>query len=529
MEQGFARLGRRTGVRTQPPPGRLSSRRIYSAAARLAPADEVESWNRRNAPLLSLYGLEIASVVQVPLRGEGRAAAGALQGALRDRLLLTGMLGALAVSMSGRGDLLDVEPKQRDQVKKAVKENNDRNSTAAMTEALYALCAADPDLSLHVAIGEGARLKPGEKGGNPTLYAGQTIGAGSRRCALAVDTVEGTTKSTLFDPSCGTLLYVTQASIAPVPDVYFDKCQLAGISSVSVADPLERIVAAVMDEARTREINIFALDRPRHPIEKMLALGANMRIDTDGDAYPVIAAGLAFGVFPDNLRFLDGVCGNIGGAAEMIASAAGASYLGVRSTARFCASKIPSWDARYDFSADDEKEIRAHGLDPARVYRIEDLVTGLHESDGAFVACAITDNWHIPGLDAAFVGANFATVCGLFVGAAGTADLYRVTFGYRQPLAQTAARITPVLTRLLALPESDLGAAVREAVGDPARAGRLRREIATSFYMHIANRAELAREDTPMELDLAAASKVEPPATLTLLKALAAAAAGWFQ
>ena len=75
MEQGFARLGRRTGVRTQPPPGRLSSRRIYSAAARLAAADDVEHWNRRNAPLLSLYGLDIASVVQVPLRGAGAAAA----------------------------------------------------------------------------------------------------------------------------------------------------------------------------------------------------------------------------------------------------------------------------------------------------------------------------------------------------------------------------------------------------------------------------------------------------------------------
>ena len=214
--------GRRTGVRTQIPPSRLDSRHIFSREARRLSPEEVAGWNRRNQPLLDLYGLEVASVMVLPVvRPEAsRTAAGRLQGELRDRILLTGMLGALSVSMSGRGDLLPHPPEARDRLKKSVKENNDRNSTAAMTEALHAMCDASPDVSLRVAIGEGARKKPGEKGGNPTLYAGQVIGSPREAApaySIAVDTVEGTTKSTLFDPSCGTLLFVTGSSIAAVP------------------------------------------------------------------------------------------------------------------------------------------------------------------------------------------------------------------------------------------------------------------------------------------------------------------------
>lgn len=167
-----SRPGRRTGVKVQIPPDRLDSRRIFSREARRLGADEVRSWNERNGALLDQYGLEIASVMVLPIAAAGGgAAAGPLQTVMRDRLVLTAMLGALSVSVSGRGDLLARRPEERDAAKKSIKENNDRNSTAAMTEALYALAEAHPEVSLKVAIGEGARLKPGEKGGNPTLYS----------------------------------------------------------------------------------------------------------------------------------------------------------------------------------------------------------------------------------------------------------------------------------------------------------------------------------------------------------------------
>ena len=104
--------GRRTGVQVIIPPDRLPSHRVWSRAARRFSADEVRAWNERNAPLLSMYGLEIAdaSVLPIDVPLPARGVRGPLQTELRDRLLLTSALGALAVSLAGRGDLLAVPP-----------------------------------------------------------------------------------------------------------------------------------------------------------------------------------------------------------------------------------------------------------------------------------------------------------------------------------------------------------------------------------------------------------------------------------
>ena len=528
--------GRRTGSRVRIPPDRLASGRIFSRGSERFAVEEVRAWDQRNRLLLDRYGLRIASVTRVPLdldasQWVSRATAGPLQTDHRDRLLLTCALGALAVSVSGRGDLLAYPESERAERKLTVKENNDRNATAAMNESLHALCEADPTTSIRIAIGEGARKKPGERGGNPTLYAGQIIGTGPKRYSMAVDTVEGTSKSTVFDSSCGTLLFATEAPIAMVPDFYFDKCQLRGVSDVTVADPLDRIIEAVMDTRGSTEVDFFALDRARHPIDRMVELGANMRLDTDGDAFPAIAAGLAWGVFPDNLRPLDGLCADIGGAAETIASAAGALYLGVSSTARFCGSKVESWDARYDLAPDEDEQIRAAGFDPAKVYDIAELVPGVETADGAFVTAAISDNWHIPGLDAVYVGGNFATVHALFIGSAGTADIYRITFDYELPYVDTVAALTPVLTKILARPVADIPAAVREATTDTAQACRLRNEVATSFYAHFSTPAaeiDTPGSDAPMRLDLERAAKSETPEGIAFLRAIVKAAPDWF-
>ena len=517
--------GRRTGVKVVIPPSRLASFHSWSSEARMLARDEIHHWNSRNQPILGAYGLTIDSCMVFPIVRSARSdasAPGPLQTIHRDRLILTSALGALAVSASGRGDLLVAPPESKDRLKKQVKENNDRNSTAAITEALHALAEASTGLRLRVAIGEGARVKEGEKGGNPTLFSGQCIGAGAKEYAIAVDTVEGTTKSALFDHSSGTLLYITEAPIAPVPDVYFDKCQLAGVDDVTVADPLDRIIEAVRAARGSHDVNLFALDRARHPIDAMTALGASMRIDTDGDAFPVIAAGLGWGVFPDNLRPLDGVAGNIGGAAEMIASAAGGWYLGVRSTARFCASSIARWEERYNMSPVERADLHARGLDPDRVYRIEDLVSGIATADGAFVAAAISDNWHIPGLDAALVGGNFAHVSALFVGSAGTADLYRLGFSFTLPLRETIDSLTPVLTRLLALTPGDVPRATRAALADPVRARRLRHEAETSFYAHIADAG-----DGRLTINLDSAGQVGEPSAVAFLRTIAEES-GWF-
>jgi hypothetical protein len=200
----------------------------------------------------------------------------------------------------------------------------------------------------------------------------------------------------------------------------------------------------------------------------------------------------------------------------------------VESTARFCAARIKTWEDRYDFAPEEEESLRRCGFDPHRVYRIDELVPGLERADGAFVAAAISDNWHIPGLDACFVGSNFASVSALFVGSAGTADLYRVEFTYNLGLERTAETITPVLTRILELPVAAIPQAVRAAVADPARAGRLRHELATTYYMHLRGVSDEQQAAGLLQLDLDAASKVESREAMEVLRAVVDATPDWF-
>jgi fructose-1,6-bisphosphatase/sedoheptulose 1,7-bisphosphatase-like protein len=530
------RRGRLTGSRAEIPAALLSPARLFSRAARLFAPEEVDAWNTANEGVLDLYGLRLTACRQIRLRHPVRPPRGPLEADHRDRLMATAGLAVLAVTATGRGALLDLPETSRKGAKEAAKERNDRAATCAMAEGIFALSEAMAGAVCEIVIGEGVRLKPGEKGGNPSLYSGQVFGdprwgavtreeraaAGVRTYAMAVDAVEGTTKSTVADLSSGSLFFITESPIRPVPDVYFNKCQLFEVDGVDVDTDLAEIGRAVAAARGTEEINAFTLTRPRHPIETMLDLGVNVRTDTDGDAFPAVAAGLQWGRFADNARPLDGVWGNIGGAAEVIASASAGHYLGVRSTARFCAKKIDRWEDRYDLTPADAGRIRSLGFEPEKVYGIRDLVPRLEEADGVFASAAITDNLHIPLFEGTLWGANFAEVSVLMVGATGAADLFRLTLGFRRDERTAAALLTPILETILARPPAEMRQAVREALGSPAGARRLRHEFATSFYSHFAERGGR------FVLDMKSAEAVEPQASLDFLRALTSAAPEWF-
>jgi hypothetical protein len=200
----------------------------------------------------------------------------------------------------------------------------------------------------------------------------------------------------------------------------------------------------------------------------------------------------------------------------------------VRSSARFCTSKVKRWEERYDLEDAERADIRSRGLDPERAYRIEDLIPGLAGADGVFAASAITDNAHIPGMKAAIAGGNFAAVDTLFVGSAGTAEIWTLTFAYRQPWEKTVEIITPVLTGLLALPVEEIPSAVRRALADSARSRRLRHELATSYYSLAAAGGAAGSGEPRLRLDLDAAARGESPASLAVLRTVAEAAPDWF-
>lgn len=523
-----------TGPRVVVPESTLSPGRLFSRTARSFDPDELRHWNQENAGVLDLYGLTIAAGRRLPLR-PARRPGGPLETQHRERLVITSALASLAVTAAGRGAALDLPGTPDKGQLRVLKERNDRAATCALAEGIHSLAEDLEDAVCEIAIGEGVRLKPGEKGGNPTLYVGQTFGdhdktvlapgqraaRGVRTYWIAVDAVEGTTKSTRAGSSSGSLLYITESEIHRVPDVYFNKCQLAGVGGVDVDDDLAEIIAQI---SRTRggTPNVFTLQRPRHPIERMAEMGANVRVDTDGDAFPVIAAGLEWGVFEDNRRPLDGVCGNIGGAAEMIASAAAGHYLGVRSSARFAAKKVSQWDRRYDLGPGEAEAIRQEGFEPGRVYTTEEMVPGVGTQDGVFVASAITDNLHIPFFDGVFWGENFAEVSVLMVGASGQTDLYRLILSFRAGAGEEASLLVPIMESLLGQPSHLLRKSLREALRNPSDARRLRHEFATSFYPHFTEDGHRFR------LDMDSVESAETGENLEFLRALTEAAPDWF-
>ncbi len=531
-----SRRGRLTDSRVVIPPDRLSPARLFSRSARCLAPEEIAAWNRVNAGILEEYGLSLGACRSLRLRTPGGRPRGPLETEHRDRLVAAACLSSLAVTAAGRGALLDVPEASREGVVRSFKEMNDRAATCALAEGMHALAEGMEGAVCEIAIGEGVRLKPGEKGGNPTLYVGQTFGdpklaalsrneresRGVRTYAIAVDSVEGTTKSTKADFSSGSLFYISESEIHKVPDVYLNKCQLFDMDSVHVDMELPEIFRALAEQRGTDEINIFALKRPRHPLEAMAEMGVNVRIDTDGDAFPVVASGLDWGVFPDNGRPLDGVCGNVGGAAEVIASAAAGHYLGVHTTARFAAKKIRRWEERYLLGPGEAEAIHELGFDPEKVYSTREMVPGIDRKDGAFVASAITDVVHIPLFDGVLWGGNFVEVSVIFVGASGAADLYRLTFGFRGSERETGALLTPLMEKILGHRPEEMAEAVRNALRSPSGARRLRHEFATSYYPHF------TETDAKFRLDMRSAEAVESRAAVAFLRALTEAAPDWF-
>jgi len=485
-----------TGSRTEIPPSRLSPGNAFSREARLLSPEETAAWALGASDLLELYGLTLSACRIIPIRSAVRPVRGDLETVHRPRLAVSAAVAALAVTVRGRGALLDLPPDQRAAAKESLKERNDRAASCALAEGLFSVASASNSVC-EIAIGEGVRKKPDERGSNPTLYAGQRFGsAGPVAYSVAVDAVEGTTKSTVAEGSSGCLLYITPAPIRRVPDLYFNRCHLYEVPGVHVDSDLREILDAI--RRSRRGIDVFSLDRPRHPHALMASLGANVRTDEDGDAFPVVATGLRWGVFPDSGRYLDGVVGNIGGAAEVIASSAAAHYLGVRSSVRFAASSIARWEDRYAFSPSDVETIRAAGFDESVVYGIEDLVPGIDSADGLFVASAITDNAHIPLLDAAVWGSNFAEASVLMVGASGEASISRLSFGFASADA-AARRLTPILDGLVGLPASEMKQAIRQSVSSPSGARRLRHEFAATYYRYF------TETDGKLRLDMNAA------------------------
>jgi fructose-1,6-bisphosphatase class II len=210
-----------------------------------------------------------------------------------------------------------------------------------------------------IVIGEG------ERDAAPMLYIGEEVGAGAANhpeIDIAVDPLEGTNLCALGRPNAlAVLAAAPRGGLLHAPDIYMEKIVVGRTSKdaidldAPVAENLGRIAEAL--GRRVEDLLVVVLDRPRHEelIKDVRAAGARIRLISDGDVAPAIAAAMrGSGVHA--------VMG-IGGAPEGVLTAAAIRCLNGGMRGRLVTIR-----------PEDEDRMRRMGIDdPDRVYTEEGL------------------------------------------------------------------------------------------------------------------------------------------------------------
>lgn len=235
------------------------------------------------------------------------------------------------------------------------------------------------DIRGTVVIGEG------EMDEAPMLYIGESIGDGEgERVDIAVDPLEGTNLVAKGLPGAIAVMAVApQGQLLHAPDMYMDKIVAgpAGRGVIALDAPIEdnlRVLAERLGKS-VQDVTVVVLERPRHEelIHRIRAVGARIRLITDGDVSPAVAAC----VTDSGIDLLVGS----GGAPEGVIAAAAVKCLGGEMQARL----LPEDEVQ-------EKRVRQMGLnDPKQLLQLDDLV---HGDDVLYVATAITDSDLLEGV-----------------------------------------------------------------------------------------------------------------------------------
>lgn len=222
-----------------------------------------------------------------------------------------------------------------------------------------------------VVIGEG------EMDEAPMLYIGEKVGGGGVAVDVAVDPLEGTNLVAKgLNGSIAVVAVAPQGCLLHAPDMYMEKIAV-GPEAKGCIDLTASITANLRWVARAKgkqvsELTVVILDRERHKsiIQECREAGARIKLITDGDVAPAVAAAIE-GTGVDMLL-------GIGGAPEGVLTAAAIKCLGGDMQARL----HPETEAEVE-------RCKAMGIaDPTQILRLEDLVKG---DDVFFAASGITD------------------------------------------------------------------------------------------------------------------------------------------
>jgi fructose-1,6-bisphosphatase II len=247
---------------------------------------------------------------------------------------------------------------------------------AAAVEAMRAMLHT-VRVSGRVVIGEG------EMDEAPMLYIGEAVGMGGEAVDVAVDPVEGTNLVAKGLPGAiATIAVAPAGQLLHAPDMYMDKmaCGPAGRGVLDLDRPIAETLSLLARrlDRRVEDLTVVILDRERHAerIAAVRSAGARLRLISDGDVTPAVAACL-----PES--GVDLMLG-IGGAPEGVLAAAAVRCLGGDFQGRL-----------HPLEPEESERARAMGVDPADCLGLNDLVRG---DDVIFAATGISDGDVLPGV-----------------------------------------------------------------------------------------------------------------------------------
>ena len=252
---------------------------------------------------------------------------------------------------------------------------SDRVAVEAMRKAMDGL-----PMCGEIVIGEGERDEA------PMLYIGEKVGRWQSEDAevcIAVDPLEGTNLCATGSPGAIAVLAAsTKGGLLNAPDCYMQKLIVGPEAKdrVHLDEPVKNNLKAIAESLKRQvaDLVVVVLERPRHEalIEEIRSAGARIRLITDGDLSPAVAAA----VRGNNVHAVIG----IGGAPEGVISAAALRCLNGGMHGRLVPHK-PGADEREKF----EKRLASMGInDPNRVYTQDELAPG---QEVLFAASGVTD------------------------------------------------------------------------------------------------------------------------------------------
>ncbi len=250
------------------------------------------------------------------------------------------------------------------------KDAADQAAVTAMRRTL-----GDIPINGTIVIGEGERDEA------PMLYIGEKVGRGSPEMPdldIAVDPLEGTNLVAHGLPGAvATLALAPAGGLFHAPDTYMNKLVVGPASKgkIDINAPVKYnlSVIAMSLSRRIEDLTVVILDRPRHAelIEEVRAAGARIKLISDGDMMPAIAAAVS----GSGIHAVMGA----GGAPEAVLSAAAVKCLGGEIQASF------RWR-----NADEKLRAEKMGItdvSESKIYFTDDLAPA---QEIVFAACGIT-------------------------------------------------------------------------------------------------------------------------------------------